>query len=368
MNFRERVLTVLGGGIPDRVPWMADFDYWAQSLEKRGLRPDGFRKSPEYLDWHRELNTGFYLQGYWPFRMVPDDTVTIEEGQDGDIRYRRVTTPVGVLEEQWIFLYSSYSEAPHKHFIEDVSDLEVLRYWHEHIHYEADYERALWVKANVGDLGVTLVYAPRSPFMQLVAEYAGIQNIIKVWGEAPDEFDATLDVMRHAYHQAAEISIASPAECIMLPENLSAEMVGRRFFETYLRDFETYWNQRIHEAGKYSFIHMDGTLRGLIGPVASTGFSVIESFTPAPVGNVDITEVRSMVDPHPVVLWGGMPGAYFSPVVSDDDFEAYLARVLEVMTTQPGFVLACADQVPPDGLVERVLRIAEEVERCEMRI
>jgi hypothetical protein len=112
---------------------------------------------------------------------------------------------------------------------------------------------------------------------------------------------------------------------------------------------------------------MDGTLRGLIGPVASTGFRVIESFTPAPIGNVDVTEVRAMVEPD-TVLWGGMPGAYFSPVVSDEEFEAHLNKVLDVMTTHPGFVLACADQVPPDGLAERVLRVAEAAENREMRI
>lgn len=367
MNIRERVLMVLRGGVPDRVPWMADFDYWAQSLERRGLQPEGFRRSPEYLDWHRELNTGFYLQGYWPFRMVPDETVAIEEGQDGDIRYRHVITPAGSLEEQWLFLHSSYSEAPHKHFVEDVSDLKALRYWHEHIRYEPDYERAQWVKDHVGDQGVTLCYMPRSPFMQMVAEYAGIVNIVNLWYAAPDEFTETMNVMRRAHDQAAEIALASPAECLMIPENLSAEMVGRKFFETYLRDYETYWNTRIREAGKFSFVHMDGTLRGLIGPVASTGFTVIESFTPAPVGNVDVTEVRPMVEPG-TVLWGGMPGAYFSPVVSDEEFEAHLNRVLDVMTTHPGFVLGCADQVPPDGLAERVVRAAEAAENREMRI
>jgi hypothetical protein len=144
-------------------------------------------------------------------------------------------------------------------------------------------------------------------------------------------------------------------------------MVGRKFFETYMRDFETYWNRRIREAGKFSFVHMDGTLRGLVGPVASTGFTVIESFTPAPVGNVEVTEIRDMVGPG-TVLWGGMPGAFFSPVTSDEDFEAHLNHVLDVMTTQPGFVLGCADQVPPDGLADRILRIAEVVERREMRI
>jgi hypothetical protein len=203
--------------------------------------------------------------------------------------------------------------------------------------------------------------------MQMVAEYTGIVNIVNIWYAAPDEFTETLNVMRRAHDQAAAIALASPAECLMIPENLSAEMVGRKFFETYLRDYEAYWTTRIREAGKFSFVHMDGTLRGLIGPVASTGFTVIESFTPAPVGNVDVSEVRAMVEPD-TVLWGGMPGAYFSLVVSDEEFETHLNRVLDVMTTHSGFVLACADQVPPDGLAERVLRVAEAAENREMRI
>ena len=367
MNYRDRILTVLQGGIPDRIPWVADFDYWAWSLERRNLRPPGFRQSREYLDWHRELNTGFYLQGYWPFRMIPDSSVTVEEGQDGDFRYRRVHTPVGTIEEKWQYLWTSFSEAPYKHFVESVEDLKPLRYWHEHVHYVPDYERAEWVKANVGDLGVTLVYAPRSPFMQLVAEYAGIANIVNLWLEAPDEFNDTLDAIRHAHDQAAAISVASPAECIMIPENLSAEMVGRRFFEDYLREYETVWNARIKAAGKFSFVHMDGTLRGLIGPVASTGFTVIESFTPQPVGNVGIEEIRSMVPPD-TILWGGMPGALFSPVYSDEFFDAHAHAMLDVMTTCPHFVLACADQVPPDGLAQRVKRVAEIAESREIRM
>ncbi len=367
MNFRERVLTVLKGGIPDRVPWFADFDYWASSLERRGQRPAGFRQSLDYLDWHRELNTGFYLQGYWPFRMIPDSSVHIQEGQDGDIRYRRIHTPVGTLEEQWKYLPTSFSEAPYKHMIESAADLKPLRYWYEHVTCESDYARAQWLNAHVGDLGLTLVYAPRSPFMQMMAEYTGIVNIVNIWTEAPDEFDETLAVMRHVHDQCAQIAIDSPAECIMIPENLSAEVVGRRFFESYLRDYETFWNARIRAAGKFSFIHMDGTLRGLIGPVASTGFSVIESFTPAPVGNLDVTEVRAMVEPD-TVLWGGLPGALFSPLYTDAFFDAHVHAVLDVMTTQPGFVLGCADQVPPDGLVERVRRVSEIVESREMRI
>jgi len=53
--------------------------------------------------------------------------------------------------------------------------------------------------------------------------------------------------------------------------------------------------QRIHAAGKYSFVHMDGVLAGLIGEVASTGFDVLEALTPAPVGDLALEDLAARV-------------------------------------------------------------------------
>lgn len=39
MTERERVLTLLAGGRPDRIPWFGDLDYWATSLIGRGRTP-----------------------------------------------------------------------------------------------------------------------------------------------------------------------------------------------------------------------------------------------------------------------------------------------------------------------------------------
>ena len=70
MTERKRVLTLLAGGRPDRVPWFGDLDYWATSLIGRGLKPAGFKESDAYIDWHRDLRVGFYLQGYFPFKTI----------------------------------------------------------------------------------------------------------------------------------------------------------------------------------------------------------------------------------------------------------------------------------------------------------
>ena len=38
---------------------------------------------------------------------------------------------------------------------------------------------------------------------------------------------------------------------------------------------------RVREAGKFSCVHLDGTLKGLLRQVASAGFTFIEAMTPA---------------------------------------------------------------------------------------
>lgn len=369
MNDRERVLALLQGNTPDRVPWLGDLTYWAHALEVRGEVPPHFQSSPAYYDWHRELGVGFYLQGYEPFRRVLDDTVHIEEQRHGREYRRTYHTPVGSITEIEVYLPESYTQAYTQRLVKTREDLAVLRYIFEHATFVPDYEEAARRHALVQDLGVVLCYLPKSPFMQLTALLAGIESVVGLWMEARDEFEAALAVIEQKSDEAAALALASPAECLMIPENLSSEVVGKRFFERYLRGYQEKWNAAIRAAGKYSFVHLDGTTRGLIRELASTGFRVIEAVTPKPVGDITMQEMAERVEPTrqpgqpPCVLWGGVPGVYFTDLVSDEEFDRHVREVLGLMVTEPRFVLGVADQVPPDGLRRRVARVVELVER-----
>jgi hypothetical protein len=48
--------------------------------------------------------------------------------------------------------------------------------------------------------------------------------------------------------------------------------------------------------------------------------------------------------------------------VSDADFDAFVIRVLDVMKSEPRYVLGVADQVPPLARFERIARVRELVE------
>jgi hypothetical protein len=361
MTPRERILALLKGNRPDQVPWFGDLDYWASALIAQGQKPAGFKESAEYIQWHRSLGVGFYLQGYFPYRAILD--LQERTWHEGSRRFHELVTPEGNLRECWEYLPESYAEAPVEHLVKSEEDLPALRYVYSHTFWEPDYGFARQRQAQIGDQGILLCYLPKSPFMHLVALEAGIAAVTFAVAAAPDEFAETLAVMRTAFDKAARIAVECPAEVLMIPENLSAEMIGPRYFEKYMRAYQEEWIGEIAKAGKHSFIHMDGTLKGLLREEASTGVNVIEAMTPEPVGDLPIEQWAAQAGNPRTILWGGIPGVYFTSKVSDGEFDRHVRNVLQVMRSQPRYVLGVADQVPPDCLEYRVRRVEERVEK-----
>ena len=200
--------------------------------------------------------------------------------------------------------------------------------------------------------------------MQLIALDAGVTAVFEIFADAGEEFRATLEAVRRSHDAAASIAVQSPAEVLMIPENLSSECVGKTFYGMFMRDYEEAWACRIRDAGKFSCIHLDGTMKGLLRETCSTGLTFIEALTPAPVGDLEVEKWAQWSGNSRTILWGGLPGVFFTGLVSDEDFDRYTRHVLEVMRSEPRYVLGVADQVPPDGLEHRVRRVRELVDEC----
>ena len=362
MTNRDRLFTILEGKQPDQVPWFGDLDYWANSLIKRSLKPEDFILSDDYIQWHRDLGVGFYLQGYFPYKQIFTGC-EINEWYEGHRHYKEIITPVGSVRECWEFIPTSFSDAPVEHFMKSEAEIPIMKYIYENTRFEPDYEQAWLRKKQAGDQGVVLCYLPKSPFMHLLALEAGVMAVTMAALTAPEEFKDLLDTMKKAFDQAAQIAVDSPAEVLMIPENLSSEMVGPELFDLYMCDYQKEWTTKIREAGKYSFIHIDGTLAGLLKQEAAVGFTVLEALTPYPVGDMKWEDLEQFAGDSKSILWGGIPGSYFTDCVSDDEFERHVKHLLSIMTKKPRFVLGVADQVPPDGLERRVKRVSELVDQ-----
>ncbi len=354
MTERERILTLLRGEKPDCVPWFGDLAYWyPYAMQNHVIDPkytgDGI------FQLHRDLGLGFYLQGYYPFT---------EELQEGEMT-RRVNgnevitewkSPAGNLRQVETILPQSYTIATREHMIRDLKDLRIYVYMQEHTRFLPNYAEAKRRYALTGDNGVVLCYLPKSPYMELVALKAGIMNVVDMICDDPDEFSELLDRLEVITDKAAQIALDSPAEFLMIPENISSEVVGKKPYHQYMKRYQCKWFQRIREAGKISLVHMDGTMRGLLREVSECGSRIMEALTPAPVGDIEPEDMINWVAKD-TILWGGIPGVYFTDQVSDAQFDDYVKRILHTWTSAPRYVLGVADQVPPYSHPKRIRRV-----------
>ncbi|MEI6788964.1 MAG: uroporphyrinogen decarboxylase family protein [bacterium] len=365
MNERDNLLELLKGGKPERVPWLGDLTYWVGELVGRGYKPADFFQSSAYIDWHMDLGVGYYLQGYHPFKTSYQNCV-VKDWRDGLKRYHQIETPKGTLRECWQSMPEDFTEGPIEHLVKTVADLPAYQYMHAHSRYEPDYtfaEQRLAQLRKTG-AGALLLYLPKSPLMQMVALDAGIMALIEMQCEDPALLRETLAVVKESHDRAAQIAVDSPAEILMIPENLSAEVVGPDLFEEYMRPYQSQWASAIKQAGKYSCIHMDGTLKGLLRQECTVGLTFIEAMTPSPVGDLAVGDWADFCDNKETILWGGIPGGYFTPLVSDAEFDRHIRETLAVMRRSPQYVLGVADQVPPGALESRVRRVRELVNEC----
>jgi hypothetical protein len=139
MNARENLLAFLGGGKLERVPWFGDLDYWATALVGRRQKPEGFRDTNAYIDWHRDLGVGFYLQGRFQFKTITENC-DVKEWKEGVKRYRQIETPKGTLRECWQWMPDDFTEGPIEHLVKSVTDLPAYQFLQANSRYEPDYE------------------------------------------------------------------------------------------------------------------------------------------------------------------------------------------------------------------------------------
>jgi hypothetical protein len=63
-----------------------------------------------------------------------------------------------------------------------------------------------------------------------------------------------------------------------------------------------------------------------------------------------------------VIIWGGLPSLLLAPSVPEEEFRAYMYKLLETVAPGDAFILGVADNVMPDSLIERVAWVSELIE------
>jgi hypothetical protein len=363
----ERLDAAFEGKYSDAIPWFADLTYWYHSHEEMGTLPPRYRGDGR-INLYMDMGCGAHEELYRPVFKIKRKQVKINsyETKDPDgstVRHEVFQTPVGELRRVSKHSFKSHSTATIEHPVKTERDLKVLRFILRDQIVEKDpeiYEWQLQAMQKWDGWGIVSSLPPRTPLMRMIVEWAGFSNTVKLQWRSREEFDETIQVMCEADDPVYEAVSEAPAKYVYFGENLSSDMVSPRLFKTYLEPYYSARALELHSKGKKIYLHIDGSLRGLLPLLAQTGVDCAQSLTPAPAGDVDVKDFRRLAGDS-IVLWGGLPGVLFSEKYPVEMLKRILEDIIETYMNDYKFIIGVADQVPPDGEIDRVKMVSEIV-------
>ena len=358
-------MNLLQGEPAGGVVWTADVTYWMAGEKAAGRGDPAWDTETGYLELHRRLGIMpyYYYPKFWTAEARYTNDIRRSSESKGNDTICRIETPLGVLTEVNTYLPTSVSTGCTKHYVQSEQDLDILLYLLEHRRLEpanlADFRDRMhaWMEYD----GYPSIGMPRSPLASFVYEWAGIEQATYLLLDHPDRVGRILELLEKQEQPIIDAVCAVAPPLIHFPDNLTSDNFAG-LYDAYMGPAHVRRLDRLHSAGIKVVVHLDGTIRGLLPKLVESGFDGIEALTPAPVGDVDVDEIQDLADSESVILWGGVPGAMFSPPYTWADMQRHIEQVLECWNGRP-FVLGVADQVPPDGDISFCRRIADMLSR-----
>ena len=190
-----------------------------------------------------------------------------------------------------------------------------------------------------------------------LVEWAGVMNGVFLIADCPELVQEFLDLMESQEGPILDAVCEHAPPLVHFADNLTSETFTG-YFDRYMAGPYRRRLSRLHAAGVRVAVHLDGTVRGLLGKLAAVGCDAVEAITPAPVGDVTVQEMRQVAQSESLVLWGGVPGAMFAPPFGWEQMRRHVEDLVAAWRDGP-FVVGVGDQVPPNGDITMCRKIAD---------
>jgi len=368
MTPRERILAVYRGEKPDVVPFMLDLSHWFYQKNRIPWDISVSYEKPELelIDYHRRAGVGFYMPNLasifstqFPSE-VRNEMFKATRGGEPEITWR-VTTPVGSIERTRVWEPQTYAWGISRWGIKTEQDLRVFQYAMERRTFVPRWDRyKAWVDA-VGDLGIVYLLPGYSAMGYLLNYWMGIEQTMYATVDFPETLREVIDAVNRNELALIDMLCEAPGEVVCLGDNFSSDIQPPSFFNTWSRAYYTEAVRRLHAAGKYVAVHIDGKLKGAITMIRNAGADCADAVTPKPMGDLTAAECREEAGDR-FILSGGVSPDLWLPNVPQDVFERHVRAWMVQKKTTFRFMANAGDQVPPGAVEGRIKRMKEIVE------
>lgn len=294
MNARERIMACLMGEEPDKIPVCAwdslrtgSQGGWMRRLQKRGL--GRIRVFSPYKPAFHPMSPNPYLEDV--------KYTQIHYKEKGIIKYRQTfETPVGSI-TGIVRMNPAEVDVMHggeeEFFVKETADWRVVNYIFKGIldKLSPNYEAFERVEDELGDTGLTIGRIEKTPYQRAWVELAAIERAVIDFSEQPEELLEYLEVQRQLHTKIAEIVAESPAKFLDIIDHVT-DMTPPKYYKEYCIPFYEIYGKALVGTGKTLGVHSDGRFGHLKKEIREAPFTVVESLTMPPVGDVSLTEAK----------------------------------------------------------------------------
>jgi len=346
MNSRERILTLLNRGMPDKIPFAHCDRHLPRGEKERKAR-----------------NMGMALLCYRPCytESISDiEITTINESGSVITTYK---TPIGSLTEvmrvgvgygQALFGRDWKGMQPIRtqYLVKKPEDYKILKFIVEHTQYKPYYYPVEDQLQRLGHDGIVITTIPYEPMQRLLVTWVGSRLYLDLLKNR-EVVEEVYNALEQKYEEELfPITADSPSEVIAYGGNIDSVLVNPQMFEKYyLPAYEKCW-RALHSKGKLLNVHMDGKLKALTELVAKSKVDIIEAVTPPPMGDLPLDRALSLWKDK--IIWINFPSAISTALgPRPSPVKEYLLEQLEKTIPSDRIMLIASTEnfVPEDNII-----------------
>ena len=374
MNSKERLLAVLKGEKPDRMPWAPLIDgYFLSSLKEKNIEMNSIellrhikadileRHVTTYIDI---LQTGSsYMIYVKPKDVIIQKNIKITTNfnkKSGEI-FNIYETPLGTIKEKYVFTKASpFLPFPVEHKIKKKEDLSIYKYLLTNIQPVPSFNNFQKVVDYIGDDGLATASGPPTPLLRLLEKDMGVENFYYCLYDYPKEMEEILEIMHERNKNIYRIIIKSPAEVIIDYENSSTTLFSPQIYKNYCLNQINEYTDIVHEAGKIFLTHMCGKLDKIMDLISEGKQDGITDVSPPPTGDLNISKALKVWGKNKIVL-GGIDATAFV-LLSTDEIKKYVSELLKQIGPASNFILGSGDATPYGTPLKNLKAVTEVIE------
>jgi hypothetical protein len=253
-----------------------------------------------------------------------------------------------------------------EHLIKDEADYRTVEYILERAEFVERFDVLYAEQNRLGPDAFVVPLVQRIPFQQVLLEYLGEAPLFYALHDNPRTVERLLELL-DAQLTDILIKLASmQAPYVEFPDNLHGMMTNPKLFQQYCLPHLQRYSGLLHAQGKKVGSHTDGDVRPLLKALAISGLDVCESVSPAPLTPATIEEIWDTWHAGPVI-WGAIPTPILEERTPEDEFRAYVERLLNLVGQGP-VILGLVDLFMWHNSIERVKYIAARLQGSELPV